>query len=81
MATVTLYAKPGCCLCDDAREVVKSVLDTRSVELQEVDVSLDPGLDRDYGERIPVLAIDGDEAFEHRVEARALEDLLDRIDA
>ena len=33
-------------------------------EVEHVDVSLDPGLHRDYGERIPVVDIDGEEAFE-----------------
>jgi hypothetical protein len=33
-------------------------------ELHEVDVSIDPALQRDYGERIPVLELDGEELFE-----------------
>ena len=41
-------------------------------ELEEVDVSLDPVLHRDYGERIPVVDVDGEEAFELGVDAAAL---------
>ena len=79
MTVVTLYGKPGCCLCDDARAVVDTVRRERGFELREVDVSLDPGLHRDYGERIPVLEVDGREAFEFRVEAEELRRLLSRV--
>ena len=41
----------------------------RDFELEEVDVSLDPGAARRYGERIPVVAIDGEEVLELRVDA------------
>jgi glutaredoxin len=79
MTVVTLYGKPGCCLCDDARAAVAAARREHDFELREVDVSLDPGLERDYGERIPVLDIDGDEAFELGVEAEELRRLLSRV--
>ena len=41
-------------------------------ELEEVDVSTDPELHRSYGERIPVLALDGEELFEFHVDADEL---------
>ena len=44
MPVVTLYGKPGCHLCDDARAVVERVREQRPFELEEVDVSLDPVL-------------------------------------
>ena len=40
----------------------------RGFELEEVDVSLDPALHRRYGERIPVVVVDGEEAFEYVVD-------------
>jgi glutaredoxin len=80
MALVTLYGKPGCHLCDDARAVVEQVRSRRSFELQEVDVSLDPTMNREYGERIPVLALDGVELFEFHVEEAVLIEQLDRVD-
>ena len=46
----------------------------------EVDVSLDPRLYREYGERIPVLALDGEELFEFHVEEAVLVERLDRVD-
>ena len=79
MTVVTLYGKPGCCLCDDARAVVDAARREHGFELREVDVSLDPGLMRDYGERIPVLEVDGEEAFELNVDPAELGRLLSRV--
>jgi glutaredoxin len=76
---VTLYGKPGCHLCDEARQVVLGARDERGFELREVDVSLDPVLHGRYGERIPVVAIDGEEAFEFHVDPKGLRERLDRV--
>jgi glutaredoxin len=80
MAQVTLYGKPGCHLCDEARAVVERVRAQRPFELREVDVTLDSALHREYGERIPVLALDGEELFEFHVEEAVLLERLDRVD-
>jgi glutaredoxin len=80
MAQVTLYGKPGCHLCDEARAVVERVRAQRPFELREVDVTLDPVLYREYGERIPVLALDGEELFDFHVEEAVLLERLDRVD-
>jgi glutaredoxin len=79
--TVTLYGKPGCHLCDDARAAVERLHAERSFELEEVDVTLDPVLNRRYGDRIPVLALDGEELFEYFVDLDALEERLARVSA
>ncbi len=79
MPLVTLYGKPGCHLCDDAREVVERVRAEHPFELREVDVSLDPGLHREYGERIPVLELDGEELFEFHVDGPALAQRVDKV--
>ena len=78
MAEVTLYGKPGCCLCDDARAALASVREAVDFELREVDVSTDPALHRRYGERIPVVAIDGADAFELRLDPAELRARLER---
>ena len=59
MSRVTLYGKPGCHLCDDARKVVEAVRADVGFELSEVDITLDPVLANRLGERIPVVEIDG----------------------
>jgi hypothetical protein len=77
---VTLYGKPGCHLCDDARAVVERVRATHPFDLREVDVSVDPELNRAYGERIPVLELDGEELFEFFVDEAELGRRIDRVD-
>jgi len=81
MPRVTLYGKPGCHLCDDARAAVARVRAERPFELDEVDVTLDPALYRRYGERIPVLELEGEQLFQYRVDERTLKERLDRVDA
>jgi glutaredoxin len=78
MPRVTLYGKPGCHLCDEARVEVHEALAGRDVQLTEIDVTLDPTLNRRYGERIPVLELDGEELFEYFVDRDALEQRLRR---
>jgi glutaredoxin len=77
---ITLYGKPGCHLCDDARAVVERVRARHPFELREVDVTLDPELHRAYGERIPVLELDGEELFEFHVDEAELALRVDRVD-
>jgi glutaredoxin len=79
--TITLYGKPGCHLCHDARAAIKRVIVDRDVALEEVDVTLDPVLFARYGERIPVVEIDGEETFEYLVDEAVLEGCLDRVGA
>ena len=79
MTLITLYGKPGCHLCDDARDAVTAVRAERDFELEEVDITLDPLLFRRYGERIPVVAIDGREALELLVDARGVRECLDTV--
>jgi glutaredoxin len=79
MTTLTLYGKPGCHLCDGARSVVRGVAAARGVEVVEVDVTRDPVLERRYGERIPVLALDDEELFDYFVDGDALGKRLDRV--
>ncbi len=76
---VTLYGKPGCCLCDEAKAAVAGVRTEIAFDLEEVDVSLDPRLHREYGERIPVVEVEGDVAFELGVDATALRNLLGTV--
>jgi glutaredoxin len=64
MRSVVLYGREGCCLCDEAREVVMRVRGRIRFELSERDIETDDALHRAYLERIPVVTIDGREAFE-----------------
>ena len=81
MRKLTLYGKPGCHLCDDARAAVERVTARREIPLEQVDISRDPVLYKRYGERIPVLEMDGQTVFEFFVDEVVLEQRLDRVDA
>ena len=81
MTEVVLYGKAGCHLCEEARAEIDAVRARRPFELTEVDVSLDPVLHARYGERIPVVVVEGAEAFEFHVDGRELERLLDTVEA
>ncbi len=72
MAEVVLYSRDGCCLCDDAREVLQRVRTRHPFALVERDIEADESLLRAYLERIPVVTIDGVEAFELFVDESAL---------
>jgi hypothetical protein len=61
--------------------VVTRVCARREVLLEEIDITLDPVLHRRYGERIPVLLLDGEPLFELFVDPDALERGLDRVGA
>ena len=66
--TVTLYGRPGCCLCDEAREHLERLRARRSFELDEVDITSDDALHRRFLERIPVVALDGVEIYDYEVD-------------
>jgi hypothetical protein len=61
---VVLYGRTGCCLCDDARRLLLKIRDDHPFTLREQDIESDDALMRAYLERIPVVTIDGVEAFE-----------------
>jgi glutaredoxin-like protein DUF836 len=65
---VVLYSRAGCHLCDVARDVLLSERSRSPFELMEVDVAGDDELEREYGLRIPVVEIDGEDRFECEVD-------------
>ena len=81
MRRLTLYGRPGCHLCDEARAAIEAARAEREFSLEEVDVSLDPRLERRYGERIPVVAVDGREALELRFDPAEIVRAVDRVRA
>ena len=72
MSVVTLYSRPGCHLCDDARAALERVRRDAPFDLEEVDITTDDALHRRYLERIPVVALNGEEIFEYYVDEDAL---------
>ncbi len=56
---VTLYTRPGCHLCDDARAVIAAVCAEVGEEYVEISIEDDAELQRRFGEEIPVTFVDG----------------------
>ncbi|MDQ1614342.1 MAG: hypothetical protein QOJ60_281 [Actinomycetota bacterium] len=56
---VTLIGKPGCHLCDDAREIVARVTRDLGVAWEERSILEDAQLYERYWEQIPVTLVDG----------------------
>jgi hypothetical protein len=73
---VVLYGRPGCCLCDDAREVLLRAREQQAFSLEDRNIDADEDLLRAYLERIPVVTIDGVEAFELFVDPAELAERL-----
>ena len=80
MRAVTLYTRPGCHLCDEARE---AILGLRGVvppfELGELNIDEDDGLLARYLERIPVVLVDGEVVCELELELDSLRAVLDTV--
>ncbi len=72
LPAITLYGRPGCHLCDDARAVLERIRETAPFALTEVDITADDDLHRRYLERIPVVWLEGEELFELFVDEQAL---------
>ncbi len=56
---ITLLSKPGCHLCDDARDVIAGVAAELGVAWEERSILDDPALLEAYAEQIPVTLVDG----------------------
>ncbi len=63
--TVTLYTRQGCCLCEQAREVLRSARRRADFDFEVVDIDADTELHRLYTDLVPVVAIDGVKAFQY----------------
>lgn len=73
---ITLLTRTDCHLCEFAREAVARVRAASGVDWTERDVDADPVLAQEYGDRVPVVLLDGREHDYFRVdEPRLLRDL------
>jgi glutaredoxin len=70
--TLTVYTSPDCHLCHDALAALRALQGELGFELHTLDITRDDALHRAYLERIPVVALDGEELFEYFVDADVL---------
>jgi len=65
---LVMYSRPGCHLCDEARVVLERI----GEPFDEVDIDSDDELLKRYLERIPVIALDGEELYDFFVDEQDL---------
>ena len=65
---VTLYTRAGCCLCEDAKQVLREARRRAEFDYEEVDIDADAELRRLYNDEVPVVAINRLKAFKYRVD-------------
>jgi glutaredoxin len=79
---VTLYSRPGCHLCDEARAEILAIRRALpAFDLREVDIETDERLLRTYLERIPVVEVDGEIVSELVFDSPRLRGKLDNLPA
>ncbi len=79
MITIEIMTKSGCCLCDDAREIIEQVIAGIPAEIKMTDIASDPELLERYKEKIPVVLINGKESFVYKVHPITLRKKLDKL--
>jgi glutaredoxin len=67
---VIIYSRPGCHLCEEAKAAIASAGCSEQFTLEEINIESDSELLRKYKYDIPVITIDGVEAFIHRVDPK-----------
>ena len=78
MIRVELYGKRECALCDELKASLLRIRQRIPFDLHEVDVEATPDLRAVYGERIPLLFVNGRLAFKFRADEGALRRRLGR---
>lgn len=76
---IDIYSRPGCHLCDDAKEVIERVQARYPFSLRVINIETDPELEKAYGEQIPVVLINGNKAFKYHVDEHELEQKVKRL--
>ena len=77
--TVTIYTRPGCHLCDEAKAAIEASGCAGEYSLVEVNIDQDPELRDRYGYDIPVIFINGVKVFKHRVDPAEFKRKLKRL--
>jgi len=77
MTVLTVYSKPDCHLCEEAIAVLQRLQGEFVFDIEELDISSDDGLLRAYFERIPVVALEGEELCEFFVEETLVRERLE----
>ncbi len=78
-AHIILYTRPGCHLCEEAKQEILAANCADEYALEEVNIESDPALIELYGWEIPVILINGVKAFKYRLTAGEFKRKLRRL--
>jgi hypothetical protein len=76
--SVTIYSKPGCHLCEEAKAVMLAAGCRELFTITETNIETDPQLLALYRYEIPVILIEGAEVFRHRVKPEAFSEEISK---
>ncbi len=76
---IEMFSKPGCHLCDEARDVIEQARSHYPFEFRIINIENDRRLVAAYGTEIPVVRINGNKAFKYRVDPADLESKLRKL--
>ena len=79
MITIEIMTKIDCCLCDEAKKVIEQVTAELPAKIKMTDIESDPELFERYQEKIPVVLINGEESFVHKVHPVTLRKKLEKL--
>ena len=77
--SVIIYSRPGCHLCEEAKTTIAAAACSEEYTLAEINIESEPELLRRYQYDIPVITINGVEAFRHRVSVEDFKSALARL--
>lgn len=76
---IEIYTRPGCHLCDEAKEVLRAAEKRFHIEIVEKNVETDGAWKRAFGQEVPVVFINGRKAFKYRIPPKELERYLQKL--
>jgi glutaredoxin len=77
MREITVYSRPDCHLCAEAVATLRRLQRELGFALCERDIDADEALQRAYFERVPVIALDGEELFDYFIDEAVLRERLE----
>lgn len=79
MTSILIYSKPDCCLCEQAKAVLRKVRESVPFDLKEINILDDENLLEKYSQQIPVVHINGRKAFKYRLDEKVLVKRLQQL--
>jgi glutaredoxin len=75
---VTLYTRPGCHLCEEAKSQIAPLLKKSGASLREVNIESDPVLRARYDHDVPVVFLGARKVAKHRVDVEQFQRQLEQ---